>query len=89
MYGFAILMFAYVSSFLFSKHATAQTYTVLICSLGVTILQGVSFALSYPTLDVPQWAQDLFNYVACVLRGGGGCRPFRGGSGAVVLVVVV
>jgi len=64
LYGFAVIMFAYVASFLFSKHTTAQTYTLLLCTLGVTILQGISFALSYPTLNVAQLAQDIFNYVA-------------------------
>ena len=64
IYGFAIIVFAYISSFLFSKHTTAQTYTLLLCTLGVTILQGISFALSYPTLNVVQWGQDLFNYIA-------------------------
>jgi ABC-type multidrug transport system ATPase subunit len=66
LYGLAIVMFAYVVSFLFNKHATAQTYTLLLCTLGVTILQGISFALSYPTLNVSQWVQDLFNYIAYI-----------------------
>eukprot|EP00750_Incisomonas_marina_P015114 INCI18082.1.p1 GENE.INCI18082.1~~INCI18082.1.p1 ORF type:complete len:1528 (-),score=250.84 INCI18082.1:2500-7083(-) len=64
LYGFAIIFFAYVVSFIFQKHTTAQTFTLLICTLGVTILQGISFALSYPTLHVVQWGQDVYNYIA-------------------------
>ena len=58
-----LLTFGYLFSLLFSKHTTAQTFTLVLVSLGGTVTFLVSIVMQVPTLDLDPFWSDLYTYI--------------------------